>query len=80
MKEFARLNQALDELLLQLGGLVLRLSSPELTRTPEERRALAQSVRQYSVCTAHSVDPRVRQLKDELDATLAPRLRLVASR
>ena len=80
MNELARIDQALDELLVQLGGMVLRLSSPEVTRSGEERHALARSVRQFSVCAARSGDPRVHRLKAELDETLKPQLRLVASR
>ena len=80
MNEFVRINRALDEMLVQLGGMVLRLSSPEVTRTAEERHALALSVNQYAVCAAHSDDPRVLKLKAELEETLRPRLRLVASR
>ena len=37
MDRFAGMDRALDEPLVQLGGMVLRLSSPEVTRTPEER-------------------------------------------
>ena len=63
MDQLAEVDRALDEMLVQLGGTVLRLSSPEVTRTPEERHALARSVNQYSVCAARSEDPRVHQLK-----------------
>ena len=80
MKERSGIDQAIDELLVQLGGIVLRLSSPQVTRGLDERRALACSVNQYSVCAAHSGDPRVHELKAELEATLKPRLRMVASR
>jgi len=80
MSELARLDRALDELLVQLGGIVLRLSSPQVTKSGEERRALARSVNQYSVCAASSNDPRVQRLEAELRETLKPRLRLVASR
>jgi hypothetical protein len=80
MKQLAEVDLALDEILVQLGGMVLRLSSPEVTRTPEERHALARSVNQYSVCAARSEDPRVHQLKIELEETIKPHLRLVASR
>jgi len=80
MKELEGIDHAIDELLVQLGGLVLRLASPEITKRPDERRALARSVNQYAVCAARSDDPRVHELKAELDETLKPRLRLVASR
>jgi len=80
MNQFARMDRALDEVLVQLGGMVLRLSSPEVTRTAEERQALKRSVNQYAVCAAHSDDPRVHQLKSELEETIKPQLRLVASR
>ena len=80
MDQIAGVNRALDDMLVQLGGMVLRLSSPLVTRTAEERRALACSVIQYSVCAARSADPRVHQLKSELEATIRPHLQLVASR
>jgi hypothetical protein len=80
MSELARMDRVLDELLVQLGGIVLRLSSPQVTKSGRERRALARSVNQYSVCAASSHDPRVRRLEAELQQTLKPRLRLVASR
>jgi hypothetical protein len=80
MKELARIDQALDELLVQLGGIVLRLSSPEVTKRPDERRALARSVNQYSLCAARSGDLRVHELQAELNETIKPRLRLVVSR
>jgi hypothetical protein len=80
MEQLAEVDLALDEILVQLGGMVLRLSSPEVTRTPEERHALARSVNQYSVCAARSEDPRVHQIKVELEETIKPHLRLVASR
>ena len=80
MNQFARMDRALDEVLVQLGGMVLRLSSPEVTRTAEERQALKRSVNQYAICAAHSDDPRVHQLKSELEETIKPQLRLVASR
>ena len=80
MNEIVKIDRALDELLVLLGGMVLRLAAPEVTRTSEERHALVQSVNQYAVCAARSADPRVQQLKSELEATLKPRLRLVVSR
>lgn len=80
MNELARMDRAIDEVLVQLGGMVLRLASPDVTRTPDERRALARSVDQYALCATRSEDPRVQKLKDELEATLKPRLRLVVSR
>ena len=80
MNQFARMDRALDEVLVQLGGMVLRLSSPEVTRTAEERHALKRSVNQYAICAAHSDDPRVHQLKSELEETIKPQLRLVANR
>ncbi|MFG3596464.1 hypothetical protein [Bradyrhizobium sp. RDI18] len=47
MDQIAGMDRALDEMLVQLGGMVLKLSSPEVTRTADERRALARSVNQY---------------------------------
>jgi hypothetical protein len=80
MRGLAAVDRALDDVLVQLGGIVLRLSSPQLTRRGEERRALARSVNQYSICAASSDDPRVQRLKLELQEALKPRLRLVDSR
>jgi hypothetical protein len=80
MEKLAGIDRAIDELLVQLGGIVLRLSSPQVTKSLDERRALARSVNQYSVCAARSADPRVHELKLDLEATIKPRLRLVASR
>ncbi|MDN3276794.1 hypothetical protein QWJ07_21200 [Frankia sp. RB7] len=78
MRNLAAIDIALDEMLVNLAAIVLRLSKPEVTRTPEERRALAQSVHQYAVCAARSTDPRVHELKSQLDETLKPSLRIVA--
>jgi len=78
MGKLATIDVALDEMLVNLAAIVLRLSKPELTRTPEARRALTQSVRQYAVCAARSTDPRVHELKTELEKTLKPSLRIVA--
>jgi hypothetical protein len=80
MSELAGIDRALDEMLVRLGEMVLRLSHPDVTRTPEERHALVLSVNQYAACAARSNDPRVQQLKIDLEATLKPRLRLVARR
>jgi hypothetical protein len=80
MKEVAAIDRAIDELLVQLGEMVLRLSSPQVTKRADERRALIRSVNQYAVCAAHSDDPRVHELKAELNETIKPRLRLVSSR
>jgi hypothetical protein len=40
--EFAKIDRALHEELVQLGGMVLTLASPQVTRTGEERQALAR--------------------------------------
>ncbi|CAN7611307.1 hypothetical protein LJR220_005635 [Bradyrhizobium sp. LjRoot220] len=80
MKEVAAIDRAIDDLLVQLGKTVLRLSSPQVTKRDDERRALIRSVNQYSVCAARSDDPRVHELEAELNETIRPQLRLVASR
>jgi hypothetical protein len=80
MKEVAAIDRAIDEVLVQLGQMVLRLSSPQVTKRADERRALVRSVNQYSVCAALSDDPRVHELKAELNEIIKPRLRLVSSR
>ncbi|RXG98722.1 hypothetical protein [Bradyrhizobium zhanjiangense] len=78
MGKLAAIDIALDEMLVNLAAIVLRLSTPEMTRTPEARRALAQSVHQYAVCARRSTDPRVHELKSQLEDTLKPSLRIVA--
>ena len=78
MGNLATIDVALDEMLVNLAAIVLRLSKPEVTRTPEARRALAQSVQQYAVCAARSTDPRVHEVKTELEKTIKPSLRIVA--
>jgi hypothetical protein len=78
MDERAGIDRRLDELLVSLAGL--RLAKPDVVRSVEEYRALAQSVHQYCICAAHSRDPRVQRLKKELEQTLKPRLRIVVSR
>jgi hypothetical protein len=80
MKEVAAIDRAIDQLLVQLGEMVLKLSSPQVTKRDDERRALVRSVNQYSRCAARSTDPRVHELNAELNETIRPRLRLVASR
>ena len=80
MEDLARIDGALDDLLVNLGALVLRLANPEVSRTIEARRALAQSVHQFSVCARRSTDPRLQQINHDLLETLRPRLRVVASR
>ena len=80
MKHAAAIDRAIDELLVQFGEMVLRLSSPQVTKRADERRALVRSVNQYSVCAARSDDPRVHEIKAELDETIKPRLRLAVSR
>jgi hypothetical protein len=80
MKEAAAIDRAIDELLVQLGEMVLRLSSPQVTKRADERRALVRSVNQYAVCAVRSDDPRVHELKAELNETIKLRLRLVSSR
>nr|WP_299803936.1 hypothetical protein [Tardiphaga sp.] len=80
MQHIEKIDGIIDELLVQLGQMVMRLSHPSVTRTREEREALTRSVRQYALCAASSRDPRVLRLAEQLDDTLKPRLRLVASR
>ena len=86
MDEIARIDRALDELLVNLGDMVLRLG--RLSTTDEENRALVRSVQQFSSCALASKDGRVRTLAAQLEATLPggrhtaarPKLRLVISR
>jgi hypothetical protein len=78
MPNLGTIDVALDEMLVNLAAIVLRLAEPEVTRTPEARRALAQSVHQSAVCAKRSNDPRVHELKSQLEETLKPSLRIVA--
>jgi hypothetical protein len=78
MNRLQTIDVALDEMLANLAAIVLRLSKPDVTRTPEARRALARSVHQYAVCARRSSDPRVHELKSQLEETLKPNLRVVA--
>lgn len=80
MNGVAKLDRALDEALVSLGAIVLRLADPKVTRTAAARRALAQSVRQYGLCADRSADPRVHRLRAELDETVKPKLKLVCSK
>jgi hypothetical protein len=78
--EFARIDRVLDEVLVQLGEMVLTLAGPRVTKTSEERQALARSVSQYAICAANSDDPRVKELKARLEDSLKPKLQLVISK
>ncbi|MDB5656404.1 MAG: hypothetical protein JWQ94_4017 [Tardiphaga sp.] len=80
IEHIEKIDGIIDELLVQLGQMVMRLAHPQVTRTADEREALARSVHQFSVCAAHSKDPRVHRLAEQLDDTRKPRLRLVANR
>jgi hypothetical protein len=79
MDERAGIDRRLDELLVSLAGIVLRLARPDVIKSVEEHQALAQSVHQYCICASHSRDPRVQRLKKELEQALKPRLRIVVS-
>ena len=88
MLDARKIDVALDEVLVKLGAMVLRLADPRVTRTADEHRALAKSVRQYALCADKSADPRVHELRHELEQTIKPggrpnckpSLRLVSSR
>jgi hypothetical protein len=80
IEHIVKIDGIIDELLVQLGQMVVRLSHPQVTRSGDERVALARSVHQFAVCAASSKDPRVHQLAEQLDDIIKPRLRLVASR
>ena len=78
MQEVARIDRAIDKLLVQLGEMVLRLSSPQVTKRDLTSGA-RWCVRSISIRSAQRIpdDPRVHELKAELDETIRPRLRLV---
>ncbi len=80
IEQIGEIDRIIDELLVQLGQMVMRLSHPRITRSGDEREALARSVQQFAVCAATSKDPRVHLLAEQLGDTIKPRLRLVVSR
>jgi hypothetical protein len=80
IEQIQKIDSIIDELLVQLGEMVKRLSHPQVTRGSDERAALARSVRQFAVCAATSKDARVLQLAQDLEQIQKPALRLVSSR
>jgi hypothetical protein len=80
VSDVAKIDRILDEALVNLGAMVLRLADPAVTRSTDERRALAASVRQYSRCADKSTDPHVQELRNELEKLLKPHLKLVWTR
>jgi len=79
MKDIAKIDRALDETLVGLGNIVLNLAHPSVSRTGDERQALAKSVRQFTLCANKSSDHRVHELRVQLQA-VKPTLRLVSSK
>ena len=65
----AGINRAIDELLVNLGEIVLRLAAPTVTRSVAEHAALTRSVEKFATCAASSHDIRVQRLAMELAAT-----------
>jgi hypothetical protein len=72
--ELAKIDRTLDEALVRLGAVVMRLADPTVTQTAAEHRALAVSVRQFSLCADRSADPRVHALRQELERRIKPTL------
>ncbi|MDQ8729412.1 hypothetical protein [Bradyrhizobium sp. LHD-71] len=76
--EAAMFDQAIDEILIRLGEIVLALSHPDVTRSDEEKAALVKSVNQFATCASSSSDERVialaRQLEAAVNAQLPARL------
>jgi hypothetical protein len=54
MKDVAKIDHGLDDALVGLGKIVLRLAHPSVSRTADERRALAKSVSQFALCANKS--------------------------
>jgi hypothetical protein len=75
VSDLAKIDRVLDEVLVNLGATVLRLAA--VTRTADEHRALAKSVRQYALCADRSMDPRVHELRKELEMKIRPSPKLV---
>ena len=74
----AKIDRALDEVLVNLGGMVLRLA--RMTKTDGEHQALVRSVTQFSTCALNSKDARVRTLAAQMEAALLPKVREVDER
>lgn len=72
--DLAKIDHTLDEALVRLGAVVMRLADPTVTRIADEHRALAVSVRQFSLCADRSADPRVYALRNELERRIKPAL------
>jgi hypothetical protein len=72
--DLAKIDHTLDEALVRLGAVVMRLADPTVTRTADEHRALAVSVRQFALCAGLSADPRVHALRNELERRIKPAL------
>lgn len=70
--DLAKIDRTLDEALVRLGAVVMRLADPAVTQTAEEHRALAASVRQFALCADRSADPRVHALRKELERRIKP--------
>lgn len=63
-------DQAIDEILIRLGNTVLALADPDITRSEDEKAALARSVSQFATCAASSNDERVLALARRLEAVV----------
>jgi hypothetical protein len=63
-------DRAVDDILVRLGNAVLMLAHPDVTRTEEEKAALAKSVNQFARCADNSRDARVIALASRLEAAL----------
>jgi hypothetical protein len=72
--DLAKIDCTLDEALVRLGAVVMRLADPAVTRTADEHRALAASVRQFALCADRSADPRVHAFRYELERRIKPTL------
>jgi hypothetical protein len=63
-------DQVIDDILIRLGNAVLILAHPNVTRTADEKAALAKSVDQFAVCAGNSNDRRVLALACRLEAAV----------
>ena len=63
-------DRMIDEILVRLGHVVLILAHPDITRTEDERAALARSVIQFAVCASRSNDERVTAMACRLEAAV----------
>ena len=73
-------DRAIDEILIRLGNAVLILAHPDITRTRDEKAALAKSVNQFAVCAGSSNDETETERNARRAKRASPEARLTRHR